>query len=54
MRHLRFLVRLGGVGAKKTLMVADVGADGMGAEQAGASRLVEVYLRSASAGFRLA
>jgi DNA-directed RNA polymerase specialized sigma24 family protein len=37
------------VGAKKTTMDADLGA-----EQGGASRLAEVYVRSAPAGFRLA
>lgn len=37
------------MGAKKTMMVA-----GMGVDQGRASRLAEVYERSAPAGFRLA
>jgi RNA polymerase sigma-70 factor (sigma-E family) len=46
----RSLARPGDVGAKKTTtMLADVGAD-----EAGPSRLAEVYERSAPAGFRLA
>src|SRR6266516_2559329 len=47
--HFRVLVRPGDVGAKRTTMLAD-----MGTEQGHASRLAEVYVRSAPAGFRLA
>ncbi|MGZ5329446.1 MAG: RNA polymerase sigma factor [Actinomycetota bacterium] len=48
-QHFRVFVRPGDVGTEKTTMVAD-----MGTEQGHASRLAEVYVRSAPAGFRLA
>lgn len=40
--------------SKKTTMVADMGADDIGAEERRTSQLAEVYVRSAPAGFRLA
>jgi hypothetical protein len=48
-QHFRGLVRPGDVGTKRTTMVAD-----MGSERGRESRLAEVYVRSAPAGFRLA